>query len=88
MPHVALLTNTLTSSSLSLPSHTPPPHTHQVMVDVTGEEFETLMDVLSKLQYLTTEEGSKEIMTLISDQAELASDFQVRDRGTFPHLLV
>ena len=48
-----------------------------MLLDVTGEEFETLMDVLSRLNYITTEEGSQQVAALISDQAELNTDFQV-----------
>lgn len=46
-------------------------------MDVTGEEFETMMEVLSRLNYISTEEGALQVATLISDQAELNSDFQV-----------
>ena len=49
----------------------------QVLVDVTSEEFETLMEVLSRLSYVSTEEGALQVATLISDQAELNTDFQV-----------
>ena len=49
----------------------------QVLVDVTSEEFETLMEVLSRLSYVSTEEGALQVATLISDQAELNADFQV-----------
>jgi hypothetical protein len=49
----------------------------QVLVDVNGEEFETLMEVLSRLTYITTEDGSQQVATLISEQAELNTDFQV-----------
>ena len=49
----------------------------QVLLDVTGEEFETLMEVLSRLTYITTEEGSQQVASLISDQAELNTDFEV-----------
>ena len=48
-----------------------------MLLDVTGEEFETLMEVLSRLNYITTEEGSQQVAALISDQAELNTDFQV-----------
>lgn len=47
------------------------------MIDVTGEEFEMLMEVLSKLVYISTPEGSKHLSDLISEQAELSSDFKV-----------
>ena len=50
----------------------------QVLVDVTGEEFETLMDVLSKLKYTSTPDGAKEVVAIISEQAELSSEFQAR----------
>ena len=48
-----------------------------MLVDVTGEEFETLMEVVSRLNYIATEEGSQQVASLISDQAELNTDFQV-----------
>ena len=57
----------------------------QVLVDVTGEEFETLMDVLSKLKYTSTPDGAKEVAAIISEQAELTSEFQVR---LYPTLFV
>jgi hypothetical protein len=47
------------------------------MGDVTGAEFETLMGVLSKLTYVSTPEGSRDICSLISNQADLTSDFKV-----------
>ena len=47
-------------------------------MDVTGAEFELLMGVLSKLSYITTLEGSKELAQLISQQADLAAPFKVR----------
>ena len=47
-------------------------------MDVTGEEFETLMEVLGKLKYISTPEGATEVAAIISEQAELDSDFQVR----------
>lgn len=53
-------------------------HILQVLVDVTGEEFETLMDVLSKLKYTSTPDGAKDVVAIISEQAELASEFQVK----------
>lgn len=57
----------------------------QVLVDVTGEEFETLMDVLSKLKYTSTPDGAKEVVAIISEQAELTTEFQVR---LYPVLIV
>ena len=48
-----------------------------MLLDVTGEEFETLMEVLSRLNYIATAEGSQQMAVLISDQAELNNDFQV-----------
>ena len=47
-------------------------------MDVTGEEFETLMEVLGKLKYISTPEGAADVAKIISEQAELDSDFQVR----------
>ena len=44
---------------------------------MTGEEFETLMEVLSRLSYITTEEGAQTVASMISEQAELNTDFQV-----------
>ena len=48
------------------------------MVDVTGEEFEVLMEFLSKLDYVSTAQGSQQLCALISDQAELKSEFKVQ----------
>ena len=47
---------------------------------MTGEEFETLMEVLSRLNYITTEEGAQNVAAMISEQAELNADFQVGQR--------
>ena len=47
------------------------------MEDVTGEEFELLMSVLSKLSFISTPDGSKELAQLISQQADLATPFKV-----------
>lgn len=54
-------------------------HVRKVLADVTGEEFETLMEVLGRLQYLSTPEGSQAIGEIISEQAELSSEFQPTD---------
>lgn len=48
-----------------------------MLVDVTGEEFESFMDLASKLQYISTPEGGQEMAKLVSDQAELGVEFQV-----------
>ena len=47
---------------------------------MTGEEFEGFMDLLMQLQYITAAEGVQEVIAAISEQAELSSDFQVRER--------
>ena len=47
-------------------------------MDVTGTEFEDLMESLGKLTYVSTPEGAQELMTLISEQAELDAEFKVR----------
>ena len=57
------------------------PSLPQVLVDVTGEEFEGFMDLLMQLQYITTAEGVQEVIVAISEQAQLSSDFQVRGGG-------
>ena len=46
-------------------------------MDVTGQEFETFMEVLTRLNYISTEEGAAQVASLISDQADLSSDFKV-----------
>ena len=46
-------------------------------MDVTGTEFEDLMESLGKLTYVSTPEGAQELMTLISEQAELDAEFKV-----------
>ena len=51
----------------------------QVINDVTGEEFETFIDILGKLHHLPSSlEGIEQIIVIITEQAELQSDFQVR----------
>ena len=47
-------------------------------MDVTGEEFEMLVELLSQLTYSSTTDGCKELCHLIGDQAELTADFKVR----------
>ncbi len=50
----------------------------QVISDVTGDEFETFIDMLAKLHHLSSSlEGIGQIVEIITDQAELRSDFQV-----------
>ncbi len=49
----------------------------QVLADVTGEEFESFMELAGKLQYVSTLEGGQEMVTLVSEQAELGGEFQV-----------
>ena len=49
----------------------------QVLVDVSGDEFETFMEVLSKMQHLSTCDGSQQVIDIISEQAELEEEFQV-----------
>ena len=39
------------------------------------------MDLLMQLQYITTAEGVQEVIAAISEQAQLSSDFQVREGG-------
>ena len=52
--------------------------TCQVISDVTGDEFETFIDMLAKLHHLSSSlEGIGQIVEIITDQAELQSDFQV-----------
>ena len=71
------------NNNSSLPPSPPsllPPSLPQVLVDVTGEEFEGFMDLLMQLQYITTAEGVQEVIAAISEQAQLSSDFQVRER--------
>ena len=46
-------------------------------MDVTEEEFETFIDVLGKISYLATPEGAQQIIDIISEQADLQSEFQV-----------
>ena len=46
-------------------------------MDVTGEEFEMLMSVVSQLSYISTPPGVQELVTIISDQADLSSLFKV-----------
>lgn len=53
------------------------------MADVTGSEFEALVELLSELACVSTLEGSKELCGLISDQAELTSEFKVKSCEQF-----
>ena len=46
-------------------------------MDVTEDEFQALIDVLGKVNYLSTPEGAQQIVEIISEQADLQSDFQV-----------
>ena len=46
-------------------------------MDVSGDEFESFMEVLNKMQYLSTGEGSQKVIDIISEQAELEEEFQV-----------
>lgn len=55
------------------------------MADVTGSEFEMLVELLSELAYVSTPEGSKELCGLISDQAELTSEFKVNNQVVSLH---
>ena len=55
-----------------------PPSLPQVLQDVTGEEFEVFMEMLSKLQCLSTAEGAQEVMDIITEQAELGQEFKVQ----------
>ena len=55
-----------------------PPPSPQVLQDVTGEEFEVFMEMLSKLQCLSTAEGAQEVMDIITEQAELGQEFKVQ----------
>ena len=54
------------------------PSLPQVLQDVTGEEFEVFMEMLSKLQCLLTAEGAQEVMDIITEQAELGQEFKVQ----------
>ncbi|CAI7992048.1 Apoptosis inhibitor 5, partial [Geodia barretti] len=54
-------------------------HVKKVLSDVTGEEFEVFMEMLSKLQFLATAEGAQEVMDVIVQQAELSAEFKVED---------
>ena len=46
-------------------------------MDVSGDEFESFMEVLNKMQYLSTGEGSQKVIDIINEQAELEEEFQV-----------
>ena len=48
-----------------------------MLVDVSGDEFESFMEVLNKMQHLSTSEGSQQVIDIISEQAELEEEFQV-----------
>ena len=55
-------------------------------MDVTGQEFETFMEVLTRLNYISTEEGAAQVASLISDQADLSSDFKVSQQRDDTHV--
>ena len=44
---------------------------------MTGEEFESFMELAGKLQYISTPEGGQEMAKLVSNQAELSAEFKV-----------
>ena len=44
---------------------------------MTGEEFEVFIELLGKLQHLSSPDGSQQIILIIAEQAELSEDFQV-----------
>ena len=46
-------------------------------MDVTEDEFETFIEVLGKVSYLSTPEGAQQIVDIICEQADLQSEFQV-----------
>ena len=48
-----------------------------MLVDVSGDEFESFMEILNKMQHLSTSEGSQQVIDIISEQAELEEEFQV-----------
>ena len=50
-------------------------------MDVSGDEFESFMEVLNKMQHLSTSEGSQQVIDIISEQAELEEEFQVHTDG-------
>ena len=54
-------------------------HTHKVLSDVTSEEFEVFVEVLAKLQYVSTPEGAQDAVDTIGEQAQLSNDFNPSD---------
>lgn len=51
----------------------------KVLSDVTSEEFEVFVEVLGKLQYISSPEGAQEAVDAIGEQAQLSSDFNPTD---------
>ena len=45
---------------------------------MTGEEFEVFMEMLSKLQCLSTTEEAQEVVDIITRQAKLGQEFKVQ----------
>ena len=54
-----------------------------MLVDVSGDEFESFMEILNKMQHLSTSEGSQQVIDIISEQAELEEEFQVYTEAYF-----
>ena len=54
---------------------------------MSGDEFESFMEVLNKMQHLSTSEGSQQVIDIISEQAELEEEFQVHTDGLILSIL-
>ena len=60
---------------------------HQVMEDVTGEEFVLLMRVVSGLRVLQTVNGRQQLVELVVEQADLEQALNPADPDTVDRLL-
>ena len=49
----------------------------QVLQDVTGDEFQLLMRVLSGLSTMSTLQGRKQLVEIVCEQADLDTSFDV-----------
>ena len=49
----------------------------QVLQDVTGDEFQLLMRVLSGLSIMSTLQGRKQLVEIVCEQADLDTSFDV-----------
>lgn len=59
----------------------------EVLVDVTGEEFILFMKLLSGMTSMQTLQGRKQLLDLVTEQADLSSEFQHTDPDCIDRLM-